>query len=204
MAFSDKKYKELGDVLKAYSLVYTNMHGFQTAQPFAVSAQFAQEIQFVLDNVVYKTSEEAICENLLYPILKEVWKPYITYFSLWSHKALTYDDQLKGTPDYLISKRSALGYIVFEHPYVAVVEAKLDDFIGGWAQCALEMLAMQKMNHQPELPIFGIVSNGDFWEFGKLEGQHFTQYKEKGKIEALSELMAMLTFLLEECKRVYI
>ena len=56
--------------------------------------------------------------------------PYVEIFALWSHKPLEYDSNLSGIPDYLISKRSGLGKIIFEVPYVAVVEAKKDDLVG--------------------------------------------------------------------------
>jgi hypothetical protein len=205
MAFSDKKYKTLGDVLLVYPLKHVFIHKFfvQLA-PIPPAESLREMVQFTLDNVDYKASEEAICEGLLYPILTAAWKPYTKYFSFWSHKALVYDDFLKGMPDFLFSKRSERSHVIFERPYIAVVEAKLDDFVGGWAQCALEMIAIQKINEDVENPIFGIVTNGDNWEFAKLEKNIFSQYKEKGRIEDLPQIMSILTYILEECKRVYI
>ena len=204
MAFSDKNFKRLGDVIVAYSLIHQRISGLDKIQFATVSEYLTNEIQFVLDNADYKISEETICESLLYPILKEIWKAYVNEFTLWSHKSLVYDDTLKGVPDYIFSKRSKHGYIAFENPYIAVVEAKLDDFVGGWVQCALEMIAIQKINMQKEKPIYGIVTNGDFWEFGKLENDLFTQYKEKISISNLPQLMGVLDYILAECKRIYI
>ena len=66
------------------------------------------------------------------------------------------------------------------------------------------MIAIQKINGTTEFPIYGIVTNGDTWEFAKLENDLFTQFKEKGKIDDLPELMGILTYILEECKRIYI
>jgi hypothetical protein len=37
---------------------------------------------------VVNNSEAAICENLIYPVLKEVWKVYRRKFILWSHETL--------------------------------------------------------------------------------------------------------------------
>lgn len=48
-----------------------------------------------------------------------------------SHQSIKYDSELFGIPDYIISKRSELGKIIFETPYLAVVEAKKDDFTSG-------------------------------------------------------------------------
>ncbi len=43
-------------------------------------------------------------------------------------------------PDYILAKQSVRGKIIFGKPLLAVVEAKKDDFEGGWAQCLLEIL----------------------------------------------------------------
>lgn len=205
MAFSDKNYKTLGDVLKAFSIRYVLMDCLENAKPHTFPLALREEIEFTRNHIVYKASEEAVCENILYPILREAWKNYVAYFSMWSHKAIEYDKDLKGSPDYLICKLSDLGFVVFDAPYIAVVEAKLDDFIGGWAQCALEMVAMQKINGGDKTrPIFGIVSNGDVWQFAKLEENTFSECQKKGSLDNLDELYGMLMFLLEECKRVYI
>ena len=205
MAFSDKKYKTLGDVLKSFSIRYELIDCIGNIQAQVFPAALREEIHFTMNHIVYKASEEAVCENILYPILREAWKNYVDYFSMWSHKAIEYDKDLKGSSDYLICKLSELGFIVFDAPYIAVVEAKLDDFIGGWAQCALEMLAMQKINGgDTSLAIFGIVSNGDVWQFAKLEANVFSECTKKGSLDDLDELYGILIFLLEECKRLYI
>lgn len=204
MAFSDKNFKTIGDVLLLYPINYTQAKRFEKVILMKVSDTFNDSIQLTLDNVDYKASEQVICEALLYPVLVEAWKPYIPYFAFWSHKALVYDDFLKSLPDFLFSKRSAKGKVVFEQPYIAVVEAKLDDFSGGWAQCALEMIAIQKINNEAQKTIFGIVSNGDRWEFGTLKNDIFTQYQEAGDINDLPKLLGILTYILEECKRIYI
>ena len=204
MAFSDKKHKKLSDVLKHYTIQYEKISETPNVEKVNISPYFMESIQFTLDNIAYKVSEEMICESIIYPILLEVWKPYVQYFSFWSHTALNYDDELKGIPDFLITKRSSLGHIILEQPYVAVVEAKLDDFVGGWAQCTLEMLAIQKMNNETEKPIYGIVSNGDVWQFAKLQKNVFYEYETILTLRPLSTLFGVLTYVLEECKRIYI
>jgi hypothetical protein len=57
---------------------------------------------------------------------------------------------------------------VFEEPYLIVVEAKKDNFEEGWGQCLAELITAQKLNGNTKTEIFGIVSNGKFWEFGRL------------------------------------
>ena len=102
------------------------------------------------------TSEFAICESLVYPILKEVWK-HFPQFKLWSHVPLKFNDDLSGTPDYILARLSPLGTPVMEEPYLLVVEAKQDDFDWGWGQCLAAMLAAQKVNSWPD-QIMGMAS----------------------------------------------
>jgi hypothetical protein len=132
--------------------------------------------------------------------LKSVWMPYVDIFALWSHKSIEFDSVLSGVPDYLISKRSSLGKVVFEAPYIAVVEAKKDDFSGGWAQCVSEMYTMQKINKSPNLSIYGIVSNGETWEFAQLTKDQFTFYKNRFDINDLKKLYNALSSIMERCK----
>lgn len=89
----------------------------------------------MLGHVQVKMSEAAISEFLIAPVLKEVWRHYDDTLLLWSHVALTAGEEFDGYPDYLFTKRTALG-MVREKPYLLVVEAKKDDFEGGWGGSA--------------------------------------------------------------------
>lgn len=200
MAF--RTYQSLGEVQKAYTL-RRDVVNFPAPFPMVKAPQsLHDDVAFTVQHVAYKVSEAAVCENLIYPILREVWKPYLTVFAIWSHQPISLTDELSGIPDYLFTKRSELGPIVFETPYIAVAEAKRDDFYGGWAQCVLEMYAMQQLN-QDVRPVFGIVSNGDSWQVGQLEGSVFTEFTDLFTLRKLDELFSALTYVLETCKRIY-
>jgi len=82
-------------------------------------------------DAVVDNSEFAICENLIYLILKEVWKTYRQDFILWSHQSLSCDEQLSEFPEYILGKRFPLGKVVFNLPYFILVEAKQDNFETG-------------------------------------------------------------------------
>lgn len=41
---------------------------------FQISDYFRDDLEFVMREGVVYNSEFAICENLIYPVLKEVWK----------------------------------------------------------------------------------------------------------------------------------
>ena len=196
MAFT--QFKTLGDVLKQYRIRYEE-ENFKILTQVKVPKALVTDLAFTLKNIAYDVSEAAICENLIYPILKNVWIPYVDSFALWSHKPIEYDTDLAGIPDYLISKRSDLGKIVFEVPYIAVVEAKKDDFSGGWAQCGAEMYAMQRLNKGMDLTIYGIVSNGEIWEIAKLDGDLFTFFKNRYDINDLKKLYNALSSVMTLC-----
>jgi hypothetical protein len=198
MAFTNQ-FKTLAHVLKHYQIHYTE-EDFKITKTATLNEAVRQDITFTLKEVAYNVSEAAICENLIYPLLKETWKGYADIFSIWSHQALEYDDDLTGIPDYLISKRSALGKIILDFPLLAVVKAKKDNFSSGWAQCSLEMITMQKMNNNESIAIYGLVSNGETWEIAKLEKHSFIFYKKRFVIENLDELFNALVSILEQCK----
>ena len=201
MAFGDKTpYKIIGHVLAAYQLHYTQSEVLKIDLDCKAPLALQNYISFSLKNTAYKASEAAVCENLIYPVLREAWSLYTDELMLWSHQSIMYDKILRGTPDYIFTKKSPLGKPVFESPYVAVVEAKLDDFVGGWAQCALEMYTMQKINAQDEKPIFGIVSNGETWQFASLHGNEFKEHIRSYSIFDLDILHSCLIYILEQCK----
>jgi hypothetical protein len=198
MAFSN--FKTIGEVLKEYQVTYTEAN-FVEEVPFNVPDYFREDLEIVMREGVVNNSEFAICENLIYPVFKEVWKLYNSRFTIWSHQSLNYDEKLSGYPEYILAKRSPLGKVVFDKPYFILVEAKQDDFEGGWAQCLAEMIAAQKLNNEQNIVIFGIVSNGSTWQFGNLENNKFTRNITPYAIYELDKLFAVVNFVFKECEK---
>ncbi|HAZ49075.1 MAG TPA: hypothetical protein DDW76_20890 [Cyanobacteria bacterium UBA11369] len=197
MGFSN--YKDIGEVLQEFQVTYTEGN-FMGEAEFSISDYFRQDLQFMMREAVVDNSEFAVCENLIYPVLKEVWKIYYSKFVLWSHKSLTYDQNLCGFPEYILAKRSPLGKFVFDKPYFLLVEAKQDKFDEGWAQCLAEMIAAQKLNNELKVTIFGIVSNGKGWEFGKLEDRKFTHQQALYSIQEIDRLFALVNYIFQQCE----
>jgi hypothetical protein len=197
MAFN--AYKKISSVLKKFQITYQEDR-FMLTTPIELSDYFRAELSFMRKELVIDHSEAAICESLIYPLLKEVWKPHKELLMLWSHEPLKYDEDLSGVPDYLIAKRSPLGKVVFDQPYLIVVEAKKDNFSQGWGQCLAELVAAQKLNNEPQRCVFGMVSNGEVWEFGKLEADRFTKHLEVYTIKELDNLSGAINYLLEQCE----
>lgn len=197
MAFSN--YKSIGEVLKAFQVTYTEAN-FIGAVEFQVSDYFREDLETIMRDGVVNNSEFAICENLIYPVLKEVWKIYRHHFILWSHQSFNYDENLSGFPEYILAKRSPLGKVVFDKPYFILVEAKEDNFEAGWAQCLAEMIAAQKFNTEYPIILYGIVSNGVTWQFGKLDNDKFTRNITPCTIYELDKLFAAVNFVLQQCE----
>lgn len=192
-------YKTIETVIKEFKITYTQSN-FIIETPFQIPDYFREDLEIVMQDGAADCSEFAICENLIYPVLKEVWKQYRQNFILWSHKSLTYDDQLSGFPEYVLAQRSPLGNVVFDQPYFVIVEAKQDNFENGWAQCIAEMIAAQHLNKKSEQEVFGIASNGKFWEFGKLQNNIFTRNKLFYTIQDLDQLFAAINYVFRQCE----
>ncbi len=187
MAFSD--FKTIPEVLEKFRITYTVKDFVQIEElPDTPSEHFLQEFEFCMQNIDVFASEAARCEAIIFPILKEIYKPYAADYALWIKKAITYDETLNGTPDYLISTRSELGIPVVGTPLIILVEAKKNDFDQGWGQCLSELVAAQKINEDTDFPVYGIVSDGKLWEFGQLIGDSFTRNRTSVTMDNLSVL----------------
>lgn len=197
MSFSS--YKNIGAVIQEFQIFYTEAD-FMVETKFSVPEYFKNDIQIVMREGIVDNSEFAICENLIYPVLKEVWKSYCSKLILWSHQSLVYDDNLSGFPEYILAKRSPLGKVVFDKPYLLLVEAKQDKFDEGWGQCLAEMVAAQKLNENPDMIVFGIVSNGKIWQFGKLEAKIFTKNLTFYSFQDLDQLFAVVNYIFQQCE----
>jgi hypothetical protein len=197
MAFSN--YKDIGAVIQEFQITYTEAN-FMGETEFSIPGFFREDLAFMMREAVVDNSEFAVCENLIYPVLKEIWKNYYSKFVLWSHKSLTYDQNLSGFPEYILAKRSPLGKVVFDKPYFLLVEAKQDKFEEGWAQCIAEMVAAQRLNDELKVTIWGIVSNGKTWQFGKLEEDIFTMNVSPYTIYELDKLFAAVNYVFQQCE----
>jgi len=140
MPFSD--FKNIPQVQRKYDIKYRESH-FITIDNFIVSNIFQQEFDFNVKNMDIFSSEAARCEIIIFPILREVYKSYSTKFAIWVQKSLSYDTELTGIPDYLVSRKSEYGKLLLDYPVLAVVEAKKNDFEQGWGQCLAELVASQ-------------------------------------------------------------
>jgi hypothetical protein len=195
MPFSE--FKDIPQVQRKYEIKYQESH-FITTNDFLVSELFKQEFDFNMKNMDIFASEAARCEIIIFPILREVYKSYSKKIALWVQKSLSYDTELTGIPDYLVSRKSEYGKLFLDFPVLAVVEAKKNDFEQGWGQCLAELVASQKLNDKVDFPVFGIVTDGKTWEFGFLNNKIFTKNIRSFTIDDLSMLFSALDFIFKQ------
>lgn len=194
MAFSE--YKDIGQVQVEFNIIL-NEQDFVFADSVNPPDIFLREFEFTRENLPVFTSEGARTEAVIFPVLREVYKDYSDKFILWIQKSFAYDAKLSGTPDYLIATKSPLGKTVLAKPLLGVVEAKKNDFEVGWAQCLAELVAIQKINADENTAVYGIVTDGERWQFGKLEKNLFARQISGFTINNLPELFGALHFIFQ-------
>jgi hypothetical protein len=156
---------------------------------------------FIKENLELRrnyVNEYVICESIIFPILSVVSKH--NGLPLWSHMKfdVSEEDGLSGIPDYIIAPASDIG-TTFEKPVICVSEAKKDNFNEGWAQALAEMIAAQRFNQDEQTEIFGIVTTGNFWQFGKLQQNNLTmEIISYSAIENIQKLFNILNWLFYE------
>lgn len=189
MAFRD--FDSIAAVQQRYQIVYEDGE-IITPLTLAPSAAFIDDYDFTMQHINVLGSETSRCESIIFPVLKDVFRHYADNLALWSHPSLAVDKELTGIPDYIVATRSSLGKTVMGQPLLIVVEAKKNDFEQGWGQCLAGMVAVHKRNDLPNTPIYGIVTDGQLWQFGRLLDNVFVMEKSSATTDKLEHLFAMV------------
>ncbi len=117
---------------------------------------------------------------------------------MWQEKPLDAGESpYRGKVDFAFTPYQAR----FTMPYVVVAEAKKDDFEQGWGQCLLALKTADLLNAQSGIrfDLFGIVSSGKVWEFGK-----YTRHNQFFRSDAYSlgqpdTILGILSTIFSEC-----
>jgi len=83
-------------------------------------------------------------------------------------------------------------YLIHAETSLTVIEAKKSDLEKGFTQLAVELIALAQQEESNK-PLFGIVTTGDIWKFGKLEGKRIT--KDINNYRVPSDLYELFTIL---------
>lgn len=194
-------FRNLGEIVKTLQLQYRQKMRLEDAGIKSVApVGFLADIAFVLEEAPYHASESAMCENLIYPSLKEAWKKYIDSLAIWTQASVGIGEHTF-QPKYLISKRSEYGKIVLDTPFLGVVVPAFDGFGKAWTICVQQLYDLQQLNGNPALSVYGIVTNGELWEFAKLEQNVLTYYTQRHDIGETERLYQGLVNVLGLCKK---
>jgi hypothetical protein len=120
------------------------------------------------------TTEKAVCEILVSPILTEIKLLNEKSIDLYSGESLNVDKSrdLNGEVDFLFTKIS--NSLEIHTPIFCITEAKIGLIDKGIPQAAAQMYAARLKNEQEGKPIpiiYGAVTDGKTWRFLKLEKQ---------------------------------
>ncbi len=128
-------------------------------------------------------------EFLIAPIMFEV--RHLTNAKLNSEYWIEFNHQLKGSLDYFLRDERNL----------LVVEAKNADLTRGFTQLAVEMIALDKSDEAASDLIYGAVTTGREWHFGKLnrDTKTISQSIDSFAIPSnLEEIVRILVGILEQ------
>lgn len=143
------------------------------------------------------TNSEAAKHLLIDALFAEI-VPHHPPLKIWKFEPLE-SDTLAGVADYLFAPRRMYAAT----PLLCVAEAKKDDFVQGRAQCIGEMVTCRWNNRRDkrEIDVYGIVSNGQDWQFYKLTPQNAVWETNIYAISNLPELLGALSYVCAECAR---
>jgi hypothetical protein len=148
---------------------------------------------------VFDTAHTEAAKILLIDALLAEVVPDHPNLKVWKAMPLE-TDTLTGIADYLI----APDYAYLATPLLCVAEAKRDDFVQGRAQCLAEMVACRDNNrhegHNLDA-VFGIVSNGQGWQFYQLTQAGAVFESGLYSTDFLPQLLGALDLVCAECAR---
>lgn len=124
--------------------------------------------------------EELRKTRLIWPFLLEA-EQHHPKLRIWERISLDADasQDLTGEPDYCVTKYG----ISPKAPFCIIMEAKKEDFSQGWGQALAAMRGSELLNEKEGfrvISIYGVVTTGDEWQFGKLQDNQFVIYPKTG------------------------
>jgi hypothetical protein len=150
-------------------------------------------------------TEKERSERLIAPIFAELRYRNLRQLTIYSGHELNIesDNDLNGECDYLLTLGNKVPDYI-DKPIFSVVEAKRQDFDLGTGQCAAQMVGVVKYNEAEGSPlplIYGAATDGVKWRFLKLENNQFWLDSKYYVINDLDELLGVLQYIFEDCKK---
>jgi hypothetical protein len=148
-----------------------------------------------------RNTEKARSENLVSPVLKEIFRNNKTKLTLFPGYGLNVDIErgLNGNCDCIIAGRADI--MELTNPIICLVEAKNGVIEDGYGQCGAEMYAARLYNEDLGTPIpemFGIVTNGEVWQFMMLKEQVIYFEGETFSLDKLPRILGILQQIVDK------
>ena len=148
------------------------------------------------------TTEKAISEALVFPILQEIKLNNRKTIELFLGERLVADKSkgLTGACDFIFAKAPGSKELIA--PVVNITEAKRGDIDNpnSLAQAAAQLIGARIFNQKNDTiidPIYGACTSGHEWIFLKLEGKTITIDKNRYPIGDLPELLGVLQYIID-------
>ncbi|TGN99763.1 hypothetical protein PN36_33635 [Candidatus Thiomargarita nelsonii] len=184
----------LTSVEKNFQLQETMQNLFPTVKPLEMSEWLQQTLE--KGSYLALKSEKARSEMIIAPILLEMINDRA--ISIFSGENLDIDPEngLNGECDFIISKVQQ-AYTI-QAPILAIVKQNIVE--NNMGQCAAQMVAAGLFNqseNQPLETIFGCVTNGEIWQFLKLENQTIFIDNKKYFLDNLEQILGVLQAIID-------
>lgn len=181
----------LSDVCKTFSLAATTgpMFDVEPVQPPDWLHSLLQRGRpFALG------SEKARSEFIVVPLLLTWVEHSPIPLAVYSGRRLDADPAqgLMGECDFILAKTSPLPFL--QAPIITLVEAKKHDIEAGMGQCTAQMVGAQVFNEREGVEvsaIFGCVTNGESWQFLKLEGSQLLIDNTRYYLDNIAQLLGV-------------
>jgi hypothetical protein len=149
-----------------------------------------------------RVSEKARGEFIVAPILIECRERMQRRISVFSGVALNVDAEqgLNGECDFILARTPSTAAL--QAPLMVIVEAKKQDIDEGIGQCAAQVLGACRYNEREGILapyLYGCVTNGEMWQFLKLQGIDLQLHPTRF---AINEVSKILWFLVQSLKDV--
>ncbi len=146
-------------------------------------------------------SKKARSELLITPVLLTLAEQNSNKITIFSGENLEGDSEkgLNRECDYILSK--SLRSFSLKAPVFALVEAKQNIIENSMGQCVAQMLGAQFFNQKKKTSIpviYGCVSNGEIWQFLRLENKNLTTDTDKYYLNNLPELLGVLQVMVDD------
>jgi hypothetical protein len=196
MAYSDFTLSKLK---KEFGLEQDKVQLFKPIPKLKPSKHLMVDISDGLE--MPKNTEKARSENLVSPILREIYRRNKKKMTLFPGYGLQVDVEkgLNGNCDCIIAGRGNI--VELTNPIICLVEAKNGVIEDGYGQCGAEMYAARIYNEELGTPIpevFGVITNGDDWQFVMLKDNLLVFDEKTISVARLPQILGILQFIVDK------